>query len=57
MRGRSARTGRGYAMVQALLGQITYLDPVVNDWAHIKAPTLVFGGAEDSLRVRCSRSA
>ena len=38
-----------YAMVQALLGQITYLDPVVNDWAHIKAPTLAFGGAEDSL--------
>ena len=37
------------AMVQALLGQITYLDPVVDDWAHIKAPTLVFGGAEDSL--------
>jgi pimeloyl-ACP methyl ester carboxylesterase len=32
-----------------LLGQITYLDPVINDWAHIKAPTLVFGGAEDSL--------
>ena len=38
-----------YAMVQALLGQMTYLDPVVNDWAHIKAPTLAFGGAEDSL--------
>jgi pimeloyl-ACP methyl ester carboxylesterase len=38
-----------YAMVQALLGQITYLDPVVDDWAHIKAPTLVLGGAEDSL--------
>ena len=38
-----------YAMVQALLGQITYLDPVINDWAHIKAPTLAFGGAEDSL--------
>ena len=38
-----------YAMVQALLQQITYLDPVVNDWAHIKAPTLAFGGAEDSL--------
>jgi pimeloyl-ACP methyl ester carboxylesterase len=37
------------AMVQALVGQITYLDPVVNDWAHIKAPTLAFGGAEDSL--------
>jgi pimeloyl-ACP methyl ester carboxylesterase len=38
-----------YAMVQSLLGQITYLDPVLDDWAHIKAPTLVFGGAEDSL--------
>ena len=38
-----------YAMVQALLQQITYLDPVINDWAHIKAPTLAFGGAEDSL--------
>ena len=38
-----------YAMVQALLGQMTYLDPVVHDWAHIKAPTLAFGGAEDSL--------
>jgi pimeloyl-ACP methyl ester carboxylesterase len=38
-----------YAMVQALLGQMTYLDPVVDDWAHIKAPTLAFGGAEDSL--------
>jgi pimeloyl-ACP methyl ester carboxylesterase len=38
-----------HAMVQSLLGQITYLDPVVDDWAHIKAPTLVFGGAEDSL--------
>lgn len=38
-----------YAMVQSLLSQITYLDPVVSDWAHIKAPVLVFGGAEDSL--------
>jgi pimeloyl-ACP methyl ester carboxylesterase len=37
------------AMVQAIISQITYLDPVVNDWAHIKAPTLAFGGAEDSL--------
>jgi pimeloyl-ACP methyl ester carboxylesterase len=37
------------AMVQTLLGQVTYLDPVVHDWSHIKAPTLVFGGAEDSL--------
>ena len=36
-------------MVQALLQQVTYLDPVINDWANIKAPTLVFGGAEDSL--------
>jgi pimeloyl-ACP methyl ester carboxylesterase len=43
-----------YAMVQALIQQITYLDPVVNDWAHIKAPTLVFGGAEDSLAGRAS---
>jgi len=37
------------AMVQTLLAQTIYLDPVVDDWAHIKAPTLVFGGAEDSL--------
>ena len=37
------------AMVQTLLSQVLYLDPVVDDWAHIKAPTLVFGGAEDSL--------
>jgi pimeloyl-ACP methyl ester carboxylesterase len=37
------------AMVQTLIGQVQYLDPVVYDWAHIKAPTLVFGGAEDSL--------
>jgi pimeloyl-ACP methyl ester carboxylesterase len=37
------------AMVQTLLTQMLTLDPVVNDWAHIKAPTLVFGGAEDVL--------
>ena len=37
------------AMVQTLLAQVQYLDPVVDDWAHIKAPTLVFGGAEDTL--------
>jgi pimeloyl-ACP methyl ester carboxylesterase len=37
------------AMVQALLGQLPYLDPVVDDWAHIQAPTLLFGGADDSL--------
>jgi pimeloyl-ACP methyl ester carboxylesterase len=38
-----------YAMVQALVSQMPYLDPVVDDWAHITAPTLVFGGHEDSL--------
>jgi pimeloyl-ACP methyl ester carboxylesterase len=37
------------ALVQATISQITYLDPVVDDWSHIKAPTLAFGGAEDSL--------
>lgn len=37
------------AMVQTLINQAITLDPVVNDWAHIKAPTLVFGGAEDRL--------
>jgi pimeloyl-ACP methyl ester carboxylesterase len=37
------------AMVQTLIGQLLSLDPVVNDWAHIRAPTLAFGGAEDSL--------
>ncbi|HTE43096.1 MAG TPA: alpha/beta hydrolase [Steroidobacteraceae bacterium] len=37
-----------YAMVQSLIQQVPYLDPVVYDWSHIKSPTLVFGGAEDS---------
>jgi len=37
------------AMVQTLLSQVIYLDPVVDDWPHIQAPTLAFGGAEDSL--------
>lgn len=37
------------AMVQTLVGQMLYADPVVADWAHIKAPTLAFGGAEDIL--------
>jgi pimeloyl-ACP methyl ester carboxylesterase len=41
-----------YAMVQARLSQMPYLDPVVNDWAHIASPTLVFGGREDSLTPR-----
>ena len=36
-------------MVQTLLRPGPVLDPVVHDWAHIKAPTLVFGGARDSL--------
>jgi len=37
------------AMVQTLIGQVQYLDPVVYDWSHIKAPTLAFGGADDML--------
>jgi pimeloyl-ACP methyl ester carboxylesterase len=37
------------AMVQSLIGQMLYQDPVVYDWAHIKVPTLAFGGAEDML--------
>lgn len=37
------------AMVQALIGQMLYADPVVYDWAHIQVPTLAFGGAEDVL--------
>ena len=46
------------AMVQALIGQMLYQDPVVYDWAHIQVPTLAFGGAEDMLlgRQRGSRS-
>ena len=36
-------------MVQALIGQMLYQDPVVYDWAHITVPTLAFGGAEDLL--------
>ncbi len=37
------------AMVQSLIGQVIYDDPVVADWSHIQAPTLAFGGAEDVL--------
>jgi pimeloyl-ACP methyl ester carboxylesterase len=37
------------AMVQALIGQMLYADPVVYDWAHLQVPTLAFGGAEDVL--------
>ena len=36
-------------MVQALISQMLYADPVVYDWAHIQVPTLAFGGAEDVL--------
>jgi len=37
------------AMVQTLISQVQYTDPVVYDWAHITSPTLVFGGADDFL--------
>jgi pimeloyl-ACP methyl ester carboxylesterase len=37
------------AMAQALIGQMLYVDQVVDDWAHIQVPTLAFGGAEDLL--------
>jgi pimeloyl-ACP methyl ester carboxylesterase len=37
------------AMVQTLISQVQYADPVVYDWSHIKAPTFVFGGADDFL--------
>lgn len=38
-----------YAWVQTLIQRLPYLDPVINDWVHIKSPTLVIGGAEDVL--------
>jgi len=37
------------AMVQSLIGQMLYFDPVVYDWSHIQVPTLAFGGADDML--------
>jgi pimeloyl-ACP methyl ester carboxylesterase len=37
------------AMIQTLLSNVQYLDPVVYDWAHIAAPTFVYGGADDYL--------
>ena len=37
------------ARVQALINNVIYLDPVVYDWPHIQASTLVYGGAEDML--------
>jgi len=36
------------AMVRSIYQQITYLDPVVDDWAHIKVKTLVLGGDKDT---------
>jgi pimeloyl-ACP methyl ester carboxylesterase len=30
-----------------LFSRLPYLDPVVNDWEHIKAKTLVIGGGKD----------
>ncbi len=35
------------AMVRSIYQQITYLDPVYYDWAHIKAKSLVIGGDKD----------
>jgi pimeloyl-ACP methyl ester carboxylesterase len=43
------------AMVQALISQMLYNDPVVYDWAHIQVPTLAFGGAEDLLAGSATR--
>jgi pimeloyl-ACP methyl ester carboxylesterase len=37
------------ARVQALISNLINLDPVVYDWPHIQAPTLIYGGAEDML--------
>ena len=34
-------------MVRALVQQMVYEDPVVYDWAHIKAKTLEIGGDKD----------
>jgi pimeloyl-ACP methyl ester carboxylesterase len=38
-----------YAMAQALITQMLYVDQVVDDWSRIQVPTLAFGGAEDLL--------
>jgi len=35
------------AMVRSIYQQITFLDPVVYDWTHIKAKALVIGGDKD----------
>jgi pimeloyl-ACP methyl ester carboxylesterase len=36
-----------FAWVRVLCQQMTFLDPVVYDWPHIKVKTLVLGGASD----------
>jgi len=36
-----------FAMVRSRISQMLYADPVVHDWPHIKAKTLVIGGTED----------
>ena len=36
------------AMVRSIYQQITYLDPVVHDWEHIKVKTMVIGGEKDT---------
>ncbi len=37
-----------FAWVRVLCGQMTFLDPVVYDWPHIKVKTLVLGGDKDT---------
>jgi pimeloyl-ACP methyl ester carboxylesterase len=39
-----------FAAVRARISQMLYADPVVYDWPHIQAKTLVIGGAEDTPR-------
>ena len=38
-----------YANVRALLGHMTYSDPIVYDWQHIGTKALVIGGEDDEL--------
>jgi pimeloyl-ACP methyl ester carboxylesterase len=37
-----------FAWVRAMVQQITFLDPVVYDWPHIKVTTCVLGGDKDT---------
>ena len=43
------RSSEGEAQVRALVQQMVYEDPVVYDWAHIKAKTLEIGGDKDGV--------